>query len=97
MIAITKTYKILYNDLSERGTRSESAKQIAGAAKCHASKERVLLVGTDQRITSGPAARTAAFRGPDTWLHPNDSQKSQILFPCTASSLSSRTLVYLGI
>src|SRR5262245_4928354 len=30
---------------------------------CHASKERVLLIGTDQRITSGPAARTAAFRG----------------------------------
>src|SRR4029077_15018728 len=31
--------------------------------ECHASKERVLLIGTDQRITSGPAARTAAFRG----------------------------------
>src|SRR5947208_9197261 len=30
---------------------------------CHASKERVVLFGTDQRITSGPAARTAAFRG----------------------------------
>jgi hypothetical protein len=29
----------------------------------HASKERVLLFGTDQRITSGPAARTAAFKG----------------------------------
>src|SRR5438105_12388618 len=30
---------------------------------CHARKERVLLVGTDQRITSGPAATAAAFRG----------------------------------
>src|ERR1700730_1473381 len=29
----------------------------------HASKERVLLIGTDQRITSGPAATTAASRG----------------------------------
>jgi hypothetical protein len=29
----------------------------------HASKERVVLIGTDQRITSGPAATTAAFRG----------------------------------
>ena len=29
----------------------------------HARKERVLLIGTDQRITSGPAARTAAPRG----------------------------------
>jgi hypothetical protein len=26
-------------------------------------KERVLLVGTDQWITSGPAAKTAAFKG----------------------------------
>src|SRR5947209_12056715 len=30
---------------------------------CHARKERVLVIGTDQRITSGPAARTAASRG----------------------------------
>src|SRR3984893_17612541 len=30
---------------------------------CHARKERVLMIGTDQRITSGPAARTAASRG----------------------------------
>src|ERR1700752_1413858 len=30
---------------------------------CHARKERVLLVGTDQRITSGPAAITAALKG----------------------------------
>jgi hypothetical protein len=29
----------------------------------HARKERVLLIGTDQRIISGPAARTAALRG----------------------------------
>jgi hypothetical protein len=29
----------------------------------HASKERVVLIGTDQRITSGPAATTAAFKG----------------------------------
>jgi hypothetical protein len=27
----------------------------------HASKERVVLIGTDQRITSGPAARTAVL------------------------------------
>src|SRR3954469_7277811 len=30
---------------------------------CHARKERVLMIGTDQRITSGPAATAAAFRG----------------------------------
>src|SRR4249919_1344192 len=28
----------------------------------HARKERVLLIGTDQRITSGPAANAAASR-----------------------------------
>src|SRR5215469_18787563 len=54
----------------------------------HARKERVLLIGTDQRITSGPAAKAAASHGAnppsenrsDTWLHPNASQRSQI-FP----------------
>ena len=30
---------------------------------CHARKERAVVIGTDQRITSGPAARTAASRG----------------------------------
>jgi hypothetical protein len=53
-----------------------------------ARKERVFLFGTDQRITSGPAATAAASHGgkppsenrPDTWLHPNASQRSQI-FP----------------
>src|SRR6266498_3997457 len=29
----------------------------------HARKERVLLIGTDQRITSGPAVKTAALKG----------------------------------
>jgi hypothetical protein len=29
----------------------------------HREEERVVLVGTDQRITSGPAAKTAAFKG----------------------------------
>jgi hypothetical protein len=40
-----------------------SRPSIGKPGKCHASKERVLLVGTDQRITSGPAAITAAFKG----------------------------------
>ena len=49
----------------------------------HARIERVQLIGTDQRITSGPAATAAASHGanppsenrPNTWLHPNASQK----------------------
>src|SRR5258708_1202618 len=40
-----------------------SRPSIGKPAKCHASKERVLLVGTDQRITSRPAAKTAALKG----------------------------------
>src|SRR5262245_37591521 len=40
-----------------------SRPSIGKPAMSHPSKERVLLIGTDQRITSGPAARTAAFRG----------------------------------
>ena len=53
--------------------------------------ERVQLSGTDQRITSGPAATVAASHGgkppsenrPDTWLHPNASQKrSDFLLHC---------------
>src|SRR5437588_12704814 len=30
---------------------------------CHGRKERAVVIGTDQRITSGPAATTAASRG----------------------------------
>ena len=56
--------------------------------------ERVFVVGTDQRITSGPAATAAASqRGkprrenrPYTWLHPNASQKSQIC-SCNAGTV----------
>src|SRR6516162_8357764 len=40
-----------------------SRPSIGKPGKCHARKERVLLVGTDQWITSGPAATTAAFKG----------------------------------
>ena len=57
--------------------------------------ERVFLVGTDQRITSGPAATAAASQRdkprrenrPDTWLHPNASQKSQIPLATRAPSI----------
>src|SRR5947207_8240987 len=40
-----------------------SRPSIGKPASCHARKERVLVIGTDQRITSGPAATTAASRG----------------------------------
>src|SRR6516162_306827 len=43
--------------------RNGSRPSIGKPAMCHARKERVLMIGTDQWITSGPAARTAAFKG----------------------------------
>src|SRR5205085_914755 len=40
-------------DIDAKRSRRSIGKPVMG----HARKERVLLVGTDQRITSGPAAR----------------------------------------
>src|SRR6266576_1461933 len=40
-------------DIDAKRSRPSIGKPVMG----HARKERVLLVGTDQRITSGPAAR----------------------------------------
>ena len=65
--------------LMRNGRDRRSENPLMGQAR----KERVLLVGTDQRITSGPAATAAASREakppsenrPYTWLHPNASQK----------------------
>src|SRR5580704_4525071 len=68
--------------LMRNGRDRRSENPLLGQARI----ERAVLVGTDQRITSGPAATAAAsHRGkppsenrPYTWLHPNASQKSQI-------------------
>src|SRR5260370_26490908 len=49
---------------AEDGIRDSS---VTGVQTCalpiYARKERVLLIGTDQRITSGPAVKTAALKG----------------------------------
>src|SRR6516225_8858287 len=60
---------------------------IGKPAKCHARKEREVMIGTDQRITSGPAATTAAFRGRIHGCTRIVSQKGRILFPCTAGAV----------
>ena len=50
-----------------RGDEDVDAKRsrpsIGKPAMGHASKERVVLIGTDQWITSGPAAKAAALKG----------------------------------
>src|SRR3979490_3300067 len=63
-----------------------SRPSIGKPASCHARKERVLLFGTDQRITSGPAARTAAFRGR---IHgcTRTIRKNVRFFSCTAGAV----------
>jgi hypothetical protein len=43
--------------------RNGQRPSIGKPAWVNARKERVLLFGTDQRITSGPAVKTAAFTG----------------------------------
>src|SRR6202051_3624406 len=49
----------------------------------HAKKERVSLFGTDQRITSGPAAKRPHSKA-EYMTAPERFAESQILFPCTA-------------
>ena len=46
-------------DVDAKRSRPSIGKPAVG----HARKERVLLIGTDQRITSGPSAIMPAFRG----------------------------------
>jgi hypothetical protein len=46
-------------DIDAKRSKPSMGKPVVG----HARKERVLLLGTDQRITSGPAANAAALKG----------------------------------
>src|SRR5215831_13972293 len=71
------------DDVDAKRSRPSIGKPASG----HARKERVVLIGTDQRITSGPAARTAAIRGRIHDCTRIVSRKGQILFPCTAGAV----------
>jgi hypothetical protein len=51
-----------------------------------AKKERVVLFGTDQRITSGPAAKRLHSKA-GYMAAPERFAESQILFPCTAGAV----------
>jgi hypothetical protein len=55
--------------------------------KCHARKERAEVIGTDQWITSGPAATAAALKGRIHGCTRIVSRKGQILFPYTAGAV----------
>jgi hypothetical protein len=47
--------------------------------KCHARKERALLVGTRSANHIRAGSHSGCTQRPDTWLHPNASRKRQML------------------
>src|ERR1700751_4742998 len=69
-------------DIDAKRSRPSIGKPVTG----HARKERVLLFGTDQRITSGPAAKRLHSKA-EYMTAPERFAESQILFPCTAGAL----------
>jgi hypothetical protein len=61
--------------------------------KCHARKERALLVGTRSANHIRAGGHSGCTQRPDTWLHPNASRKRQIPLASRAPSIhgTSRT------
>jgi hypothetical protein len=67
---------------------SEAAELANNAQATRAArKERVLLIGTDQRITSSARSHNGCIQRPNACQHPNVSRKRQILFPCTVGAV----------
>jgi hypothetical protein len=71
------------DDVDAKRSRPSIGKPVSG----HARKERVVLIGTDQRITSGPAAKRLHSKGRIHGCTRTISSKRQILFPCTAGAI----------
>ena len=69
-------------DIDAKRSRPSIGKPAMG----HARKERVVLIGTDQRITSGPAVKRPRSKA-GYMTAPERFAKSQILFPCTAGAV----------
>ena len=63
--------------------------------KCHARKERVLLVGTRSANHIRASGHSGCTQRPDTWLHPNASRKRQIPLASRAPSIHG-TSVWTG-
>jgi hypothetical protein len=58
--------------------------------KCHARKERALLVGTRSANHIRASGHSGCTQRPDTWLHPNASRKRQIGAPRIDGELQAR-------
>ena len=70
--------------------RNGRDRRLGKPVKCHARKERVLLVGTrsaDHIRASGHSGCIHLTKRPDTWLHPNASLKCQIPLAPRAPSI----------
>ncbi len=59
----------------------------AEPVKCHARKERALLVGTRSANHIRAGGHSGCTQRPDTWLHPNASRKRQIPLASRAPSI----------
>src|SRR5262249_22226841 len=64
-----------------------SRPSIGKPVKCHARKERVLLVGTRSADHIRASSHCGCIQRPNTWLHPIASRKRQILLAPRAPSI----------
>src|SRR5436190_5398750 len=56
-------------------------------ASCHAIDKRVLLIGTRSADYIRASSHSGCIQRPNTWLHPNPSQKCQIPLATRAPSI----------
>jgi hypothetical protein len=66
--------------------RNGRDRRLGKPVKCHARKERALLVGTRSANHIRASGHNGCTQRPDTWLHPNASQKTSDS-PCTAGAV----------
>src|SRR4029077_1800297 len=61
--------------------------------KCHARKERALLVGTRSANHIRASSQSGCTQRPDTWLHPNASRRRQIPLASRAPSIHGASAI----
>jgi hypothetical protein len=61
-------------------------------ASCHAIDKRVLLIGTRSADYIRASSHSGCIQRPNTWLHPNPSQKCQIPLATRAPSIHGTEL-----
>ncbi len=93
---ILQAYARYYNDLRTHRSLDKDApllmrngrdRRSGKPVKCHARKERALLVGTRSANHIRAGGHSGCTQRPDTWLHPNASRKRQIPLASRAPSI----------